>query len=166
MIAALSFAAAIGVGLPRAFPGPCPTSRARYELRGDPAISAGFKPYSSRPKDVASDVYMFVHSRRTGSTYWFSLDWGSARIISVYPIADPEPQRTGQEPHSPMMADIQMSLWLTDGRLNFLGSELEGRDPAPKYFLVPELENNMWYGAVPREPVGTAFFVLKACANP
>ena len=74
MIATLALAAALAAQLPTPLNGPCPTARARYALRGDPKISLAFLRYPVGTRDNLSDVYLALHSRHTGTSYWFEFD--------------------------------------------------------------------------------------------
>jgi hypothetical protein len=166
MFAALALAAALSGPLPPAYKGACPTSRARYVLRHDPKISLGVSRYPSMVAHRVSDVYIFVHSRHSGKTYWFELDWGSSSIRNVYPIKNPEiePKNPNNQVEKAPPYD-NMTILTLDEKLNFTLDEFEAATPAPKYILIPELQDAMWYGAEPREGVGTAFFILTGCAR-
>ena len=166
MIAALTLAAALSGPLPPAYGPACPEGRARYVLRSDPGISLSFHPYPLKAQRTVSDLYAAVHSRKTGKTYWFMMDWGSASIVFMYPIRDPA---TGAVAVPDKQENIppydSMTLWEMDKNLNFSYDGPESNTVAKKYIFIPEFEETMRHGAEPNEFVGRAFFILKSCAK-
>ena len=166
MLAALTLVAALSAPLPPPYKAACPTSRARYVLRDQPKISLRFQRYGDPLQRGVSDVYIVLHSERSKKTYWFEMDWGTSSIRNVYPIYDPV---LGAVPSSDKADKAppydNMTIWTADGALRFYEDDIEGAHPAPKYILIPELSDAMWYGGEPRESVGTAFFILKSCAK-
>ncbi len=166
MIAALTLAAALSAPLPPAYRPACPEGRARYVLRSDPGISLSFHPYPLKSQRTVSDLYAAFHSRKTGKTYWYQMDWGSASIISMYPIRNPS---TGAIKLPDSAEEIppydSMTLWSMDKNLTFSYDEPKSNTVAPKYIFIPEFEETMRHGAEPNEFVRTAFFILKSCAK-
>ena len=115
---------------------------------------------------MLSDVYLYLHSRHTGRTYFYYFDWRSSATIYLYSMEDPDkpppaPKRPDEKPASDTMTYIA-----ADRGLDFAFESLDSRRPAPKYILIPELTEAMRHGTPePPELEPTQFFILKSCAG-
>lgn len=159
----ISFAAMLGA-LPAAAQPRCTVANAHYEMKGHPEFSAGFKRL---PTDAhwKNDVAIYFHSTQSNQTYWFSFDEGSARYINLISTSDPTNKDWRIPDHSSPRPLGEMHYLSADDGLNFSLSLPSGSEFPPKYILLPDLANTMWYSGSPRESVPIAFFVLKGCTE-
>jgi hypothetical protein len=166
MLAALTLAAALSGPLPPANAGACLTRNAHYVLRGDPKVTVEFGRYLRRPESFASDLYLVYHTRHTGHTYWYGMDWGSDDIFKLYPVGKPGKgyYHAASGDGRAVLSD-DMTIWGTDAQLNFIDEWAESRGRAPKYIFIPELNDVMRHDPNDPEVVATAFFILKSCVK-
>jgi hypothetical protein len=166
LIAASVFGLALSVAsLPAGQP--CRVEDATYTLSADPAFTAGFR---SRPPIAGwlTDVFFYVRSAKSGRTYWFMFDEGSARYVTL--ISTTDVTRPDWRPPSPdggprPLGD--MTYIAADRQLRFQQREIpKRRDVAPYYVLLPDLPEKLWY-AMPlewgREGVPMGFFKQSGC---
>lgn len=133
----------------------CPLERARYFIRDEQGMTAGFR---LRPPNL----FFFVHSAGRNTTSWFL------------------PYRAGGTTHLASTTDITAPNWRLDGpkplgELDYSVSDDEGRPmpdfwfhqgaKAPAHILIPRLQDVLLYGAPSdsHEGLSLAFLDLDAC---
>lgn len=148
--------------------GHCPVERARYALRGDPALTARFVAVASGPA-WPSQLALRLQSARSGRSDWFlPADGGSdARQLLA---STTDPTVPGWRPPDPdggprPLGDAEYIG--TDAGYSLLDRVPRRGGEAPAHFLLPELRELLWYRAAPerREASARQFFDLVDCAT-
>jgi hypothetical protein len=147
--------------LASAAPADCPLEKARYVIRDEQGMTAGFR---SRP-DSPANVFLFVHSASQNQTDWF------------------RPYRAGGsgfETHLASTTDITALDWRPDGPkplgdLDYAATDDNGRPmpdfwlhrgaKAPAHILIPRLQDVLLYGAPSdsHEGLSLAFLDFDGC---
>ncbi len=147
----------------------CTFEHARYAIREDPAFTAGFVPIPASAH-LRGDIALFVRSSRSGRTFWFFFDGGSARYVSLISMQDPtKPGWTSPDGSETPTGPIRhsMTYLAADKALRFSIESPEVGHAAPDYFLLPDLAEVLWYGIPePREGAPVGFFRLTGCGKP
>lgn len=144
----------------------CPVERAQYQLRDDPAVSAGFVAVASGPA-WPSQLALRLHSARSGRAYWF-LPWNGGSDGRQHLASTTDVNAAGWQPPSPDGGTRPL------GDIEYLGTDADYRlldqvpvagGAAPAHLLLPDLREALWYRAAPtqREHIARQFFDLLGC---
>ena len=167
-VCAAATAAILFVSTPALAAKTCSVANARYVSMADQQWSAGFTPIH-KDRNWISDVALFVTSLRSGRTYWFMFDAGSARyvnLISTFDVTKPGWHPPGPDGPASERPFGQMHYLSTDADLTFSLDIPFQKTPAPTYILLPDLSEWGWYRLPPmeRESAPLAFFKLQSCS--
>jgi len=143
----------------------CSFEHAHYVLDHESSFTAGFQPIA-KWADWPTDVALFVHSRKLNKTYWFVFD--KDQDAHTYLIMTTDVRAKGWRPPG---VEARSGSLAGDGYLalnaahDFLPGLPGQSAAAPKYMLLPDLPNDLWYEADvnTRTGVGLSLFELKTC---
>jgi hypothetical protein len=135
LLAGFAFAALGG----EAMASPCRADHARYTMKEDPAIVAGF--YRMEKGRGLSDLAFYVRSNRSDDTFWYFFDGGSAHRISLISMNDPtkpgwrapDPDSRTGRPHGDTM------FMQADRNLRFSPEWPHQGGTPPRYILLPDM---------------------------
>ncbi|MDF4002616.1 hypothetical protein [Luteibacter sahnii] len=156
-LTALAFVAASG-GLTA-----CPIERATYVYSTDRHVTATFADLGV-VKGWMSPLALGVHLGPSKASYWFLFDHGSARRTAL--ISTTDVHAAGWRPPAPdggvrPLGETSYLSWDGDRRVR-QAIPLPG-DRAPRFLLLPELEELLWYRATPRVGLAQGLFTYAAC---
>ncbi len=166
ILAALALACPVLTASPVGAAQACPTEHARYELTADPTFTAGFHRIG-KIEGVLSDLGFFIHSSRTGRTYWFFFDWGTARYINL--ISTNDFTAPGWRPDiddgrkRPPPGD--MHLLQADNHYRFSLELPKHHARPPAVILIPDLRRAFADNGMHDEQPPLSFFRLTSCAR-
>ncbi|WP_369936290.1 hypothetical protein [Xanthomonas tesorieronis] len=148
--------------------GHCTVDRARYALRGDPALTARFVVVESGAA-WPTHLALRLQSARSGRAHWFlPADGGSDGRQLLASITDPTV--SGWRPPDPDGGPRPL------GDAEYIGADADYTlldraprrgDEAPVHFLLPELRELLWYRtpADQRERSARQFFDKVGCSD-
>jgi hypothetical protein len=140
----------------------CAIDHARYALDGDPTFTAGFRRID-KSRDVVSNLGFFVRSQRTGHSFWFFFDGGTARYINLVSTTDVTVSGWKVGGVSPLG---DMHFLQADKAYRFSLDWPEHGQPAPAYILIPGLREALATHGQAGEKPPLGFFRLTGCARP
>lgn len=150
---------------------PCPIERGNYGLNPDSSFTAGFKRI---PKQEGQTIVLFIQSRKTGTTYWFSFDKGNGVTDTyLYAIHDPEQQGGKAVPLERQKGggSLGMSFFTLNKSMQVFSEPPQSSEAAPAYLFIPALSANLFYFGPSfgladlnaRENVPRGLFALENC---
>lgn len=141
----------------------CDIEHTSYAMAGRPDVEAGFRRVP-KARGWISDLAFYVKAGPEGPKSWFLFDQGSSRYVSLISTEDV----TKAQWHPPEGDKGPRPL----GSMHFLSSAdtrtwsisvPDSRSKAPKFILLPDLSEVLWYRANPRADVPTAVLEAKGC---
>jgi hypothetical protein len=129
---------------------------------------AGFKNVGHH-HDWQSDLAFFVHSEKTGKSYWFLPDSGSAHYINLISTSDvTAPDWAPPDPDGGNRPLGSMHYFAFDKKLIGIEGIPQSISSAPDKLFLPDLSEIMWYRTDPmaRETVPSNIFVFNICLAP
>jgi hypothetical protein len=128
-------------------------------------MEAGFR----RVPKVAgwlTDLAFYVRSAKSNKTYWFLFDQGTARYVNLISTEDVEKRGWSPPPSDGGVRPLGSMHYLAskDG-LAYTLSLPDQRQAPPRYILLPDLPEVLWYLANPREDVPVAVFKRVGCKS-
>ena len=144
----------------------CPVDTAEYVLRGDPGVTASFRPVDSGP-DWPSGLALWIRIARTGQDSWW-LPWNGGTDDKQNLASTSDVMAPGWRPPSPdggprPAGDIE---YIGMNRDYDVADAVPRRgERAPAHFLLPHLGEALWYHGKPphADRPGKRFFDLVAC---
>ncbi|MDE1146891.1 MAG: hypothetical protein PW843_09755 [Azospirillaceae bacterium] len=165
LIVALAACSAPGQSPAAATIDECPITDTLYTMRGRPDVTAGFRDVGQH-REWAGTLAFHVTSARSGRSYWFLFDQGSAHAVNLISTTDvvapgwqPPNADGGVRPLG------EQHFLAADGDLTFAAALPKTGAKAPRYILLPDLSEVMAHKADPREDVPTAFFEATGCGR-
>jgi hypothetical protein len=159
-LACAAFALAVSAGVSAS--AHCAIEHARYALRHDRSVVAGFTVIPGEPRTLSKLAFHVDFANRDQPFWWF-FDRGSARYISM--LATNDPRTKGWSPERSQLHTRPMTAWFAGADYDFKYDLPNPGQDAPKHIFIPEFEDLMWYGVddKDRRDVPVGLFDLVAC---
>lgn len=146
----------------------CPAERARYAARGERTITAGFHILPPRHEFI-SNLAFYVSNAKTGHTFWFGFDGGSAARVALISTTDITAKGWRQAIDGvPGWAAGPLGgmPYLSAGSDMIFGLYVPHRgDPAPRFILLPDFPNAMRDSRYRNEPAPIGVYELTGCTK-
>lgn len=144
----------------------CPIVGAKYSSMANPGLTARFNLIGNRSSNFR-DLQLSLHSAQDNSNFYFFFYGGTARHIFLQSVSDDLANLSSNKSPGEKAGPLgDMEYISADNNLKFNMEIPNSSNQAPKYILLPDLPEKMWYNDLQqRKDFVLSFFKKTACGS-